>query len=55
MDADLLLTRGNPLEDLAALREPLHVLARGHLVRRSRVKRMPELDAELDQIMALPA
>lgn len=55
MDADLLLTRGNPLDDLAALREPLHVLARGHLVRKSRVKRMPELDAELDQIMALPA
>lgn len=31
------------------------MLARGHLVRKSRVKRMPELDAELDQIMALPA
>lgn len=55
MDADLLLTRGNPLDDLSELREPLHVLARGHLVRKSRVKRMPELDAELDQIMALPA
>ena len=55
MDADLVLTHGNPLDDLSALREPLHVLARGHLVRRSRVKRMPELDAELDQIMALPA
>lgn len=28
MDADLVLTRDNPLEDLCALREPLHVLAR---------------------------
>lgn len=55
MDADLVLTHGNPLDDLSELREPLHVLARGHLVRKSRVKRMPELDAELDQIMALPA
>ena len=55
MDADLLVTRANPLDDLSALRDPAHVLARGHLVRRSRVRRMPELDAELDQIMAMPA
>ena len=55
MDADLLVTRANPLADLAALREPAHVIARGHLVRKSRVKHLDELDRELDQIMALPA
>ena len=31
MDADLVLTRDNPLEDLCAPREPLHVLVRALL------------------------
>ena len=51
-DADLLAVAGNPLEDLAALRQPLHVMARGRLADRLKVKRYPELDAELDEIMA---
>ena len=55
MDADLLATRQNPLDDLCALRDPAHVFARGHRVRKSRVRRIPDLDHELDQIMALPA
>lgn len=54
-DADLLAVAGNPLEDLAALRQPLHVMARGRLADRLKVKRYPELDAELDEIMARPA
>ena len=54
-DADLLAVAGNPLEDLAALRQPLHVMARGRLAERLKVKRYPELDAELDEIMARPA
>ena len=54
-DADLLAVAGNPLEDLAALRQPLHVMARGRLAERLKVKRDPELDAELDEIMARPA
>ena len=54
-DADLLAVAGNPLEDLAALRQPLHVMARGRLADRLTVKRYPELDAELDEIMARPA
>ncbi len=54
-DADLLAVANNPLEDLAALRQPLHVMARGRLADRLKVKRYPELDAELDEIMARPA
>lgn len=54
-DADLLAVAGNPLEDLAALRQPLHVMARGRLADRLKVKRYPELDAELDEIMVRPA
>ena len=53
--ADLLVTHGNPLEDLTALREPAHVMCRGELVRGLKVKRLPEVDAELDAIMAMPA
>ena len=55
LDADLLVTRGNPLEDLSALRVPERVYARGRLVRRARVKHLPELDEELDRILAMPA
>ncbi len=51
-DADILVVRGNPLEDLSALREPLHVVARGVPADRLRVKRMPDLDRELDWIIA---
>ena len=53
--ADLIVTRENPLDDLTALREPTHVMARGELVRGIKVKRMPELDRELDDIMDQPA
>ena len=53
--ADILVTRKNPLDDLCALREPTHVMCRGDLVRKLKVKRIPEVDAELDAIMAMPA
>lgn len=53
--ADILVTRENPLDDLCALREPTHVMCRGDLVRKLKVKRIPEVDAELDAIMAMPA
>lgn len=55
MSADILVTRGNPLDDLTALRDPLHVMCRGDLVRKIRVKHLPDVDAELDAIMAMPA
>ena len=53
--ADILVTRKNPLDDLCALREPAYVMCRGDLVRKLKVKRFPEVDAELDAIMAMPA
>ena len=53
--ADILVTRENPLDDLCALRDPTHVMCRGDLVRKLKVKRIPEVDAELDAIMAMPA
>ena len=53
--ADILVTHENPLDDLCALREPMHVMCRGNLVRKLKVKRIPEVDAELDAIMAMPA
>lgn len=53
--ADILVTRKNPLDDLCALREPAYVMCRGDLVRKLKVKRIPEVDAELDTIMAMPS
>ena len=53
--ADILVTRKNPLDDLCALREPAYVMCRGDLVRKLKVKRLPEVDAELDTIMAMPS
>ena len=38
-----LVTRENPLDDLCALREPTHVMCRGDLVRKLKVKRIPEV------------
>ena len=52
--ADILVCGVNPLDDLEALREPLHVMARGNLVRACKVKRIPDLDADLDWIMQQP-
>lgn len=54
-DADILVTRENPLDDLSVLREPLHVMARGVMADRLRVRRNAELDRELDWIMDQPA
>ena len=53
--ADILVTRENPLDDLSALSEPMHVMCRGELVRKLKAKHIPEVDAELDAIMAMPA
>lgn len=54
-DADILVTRENPLDDLSVLREPLHVMARGVMTDRLHVRRNAELDRELDWIMDQPA
>ena len=54
-DADLLAVASDPLEDLRALSRPLHVMARGRMADRLRVRHMASLDEELDRIMALDA
>lgn len=46
--ADLIVTKANPLENLEALRDVSMVMVRGKLDEHPRVKRIPELDAELD-------
>ena len=53
--ADMIAVDRNPLEDLSALRDVRHVMCRGEFVEHPRVKRIAELDAELDWIMEQPA
>ena len=53
-DADLLVVAGDPLVDLSALRTPLHVMARGKLADKLKVKHIGELDRELDWILDQP-
>ena len=53
-DADLLVVAGDPLVDLSALRAPLHVMARGKLADKLKVKHIAELDRELDWILDQP-
>ena len=50
-DADLIVTKGNPLEDLKALREVGMVMTRGRLIRDPKVKKMPEVEKELDKFL----
>ena len=52
--ADLIVTKANPLENLEALRDVELVMARGRLDEHPRVKRIPELDAELDGFLPKP-
>ena len=52
--ADLIVVDANPLDDLSALRDVRHVMCRGTFVERPRVKRIAELDEELDWIMSQP-
>ena len=49
--ADLLVTAGNPLEDLRALRDPVMVAARGNLIRKAGAKKMAKCEKELDKFM----
>ncbi|AEB06764.1 amidohydrolase [Coriobacterium glomerans PW2] len=52
--ADLIVVEQNPLENLNALRDPRLVMARGHLVRRHRLRHRAELERILDSIMTAP-
>lgn len=49
--ADLLVTEGNPLQDLGALRQPKMVVARGRVFAAPKVRKMPQVEAELDKFL----
>lgn len=49
--ADLLVTRDNPLQNLAALREPVMVIAQGKCYSNPKVKKIPEVEQELDNYL----
>lgn len=54
LDADILVTDANPLEDLSALRHPRYVMTRGIMADGMQVKHMDDLDKTLDWIMEQP-
>lgn len=49
--ADLIVTADNPLDSLKALRQVKMVVARGKLYRDPHVKKMPEVETELDKFL----
>ena len=49
--ADFIVCEKNPLDDLTALRDLSMVVARGEIFRDPKVKKMPEVEAELDKYM----
>lgn len=49
--ADFIVCEKNPLEDLTALRRLSMVVARGKVIREPKVKKMPEVEAELDKFI----
>lgn len=49
--ADFIACAGNPLEDLSSLRDPGMVVAGGNVIRDPKIKKIPEVDAELDKFM----
>ena len=49
--ADLIVTGENPLENLCALRKVEMVMANGRLIRNPKVKKMPDVERELDKFI----
>lgn len=49
--ADFIVCAKNPLEDLTVLKDLSMVVARGRILRSPRVKKMPQVEAELDKFM----
>ena len=47
--ADLIACKSDPLENLSALRELTMVVAKGRVIREPKVKKMPQVEAELDK------
>ena len=50
-EADMIVTAANPLDDLRALRTVKHVIHRGNLIAKPRVKRKAAIDRELDKFL----
>lgn len=50
-DADLILTKDNPLENLQALRQISMVIAKGHIIKNPTIKKMPQVEKELDKFV----
>lgn len=49
--ADFVVTKANPLEDLEALRNISMVVTRGKVIRDPKVKKMPQVERELDRFL----
>ena len=49
--ADFVVTKENPLENLQALRKIEMVVARGKVIEHPSVKKMPEVEKELDKFL----
>lgn len=49
--ADLIVSKGNPLDDFANLKELEYVFTCGRMIKKPRVKKTAEIDAELDKYM----
>lgn len=49
--AEFIVTKDNPLEDLTALRSISMVVTRGNVIRSPKVKKMPQVENELDKFL----
>ena len=49
--ADMIVTAGNPLEDLTALRNISAVISRGRHIEQPKVKKMNQVERELDKFL----
>ena len=49
--ADLIVTEGNPLEDLQALRNVSMVVTGGKIIDHPKVKKIPQVEQELDKFL----
>ena len=49
--ADMIVTAANPLEDLKALRHVDAVIARGKLISKPKLQKMPQVEAEIDKFL----
>ena len=47
--AEMIVVEKNPLEDLQALRNPDMVIMHENIIRSPKVKKIPEVEAQLDQ------